>query len=322
MTHILALCGGVGGAKLVLGLTQCLAPEDLTIVVNTGDDFEHLGLSISPDIDTVLYTLAGLSNPEQGWGRAGETWNFMQAVAQLGGETWFRLGDNDLALHVERTRRLAAGETLSEITASFAQSLGVLHNIVPMTDDPVRTQVHCNIGTLSFQHYFVREQCAPKARGISFDGSDKARPSHGFTKALEHPGLGAIIYCPSNPYLSIDPILSLAATRKALARTGVPRIAVSPIVGGKAVKGPTAKLMQELGFPIDQVSIAAHYSGLIDVLVVDQTDTASRDLVRSTGIDCIASQTIMHDRESKIRLARSMLEIAAQFREARSRIRA
>jgi LPPG:FO 2-phospho-L-lactate transferase len=211
MGHVIALCGGVGGAKMAFGLARSLADDDLTLVVNTGDDFEHLGLAVSPDIDTVVYTLTDLADRERGWGLAGETWGFMAALRRLGGDDWFQLGDHDLAMHVERTRRLAAGESLSEITAHMARQLGLRCGIAPMSDQPVRTWLDTESGPLAFQHYFVRERCAPVARAVRFEGAKDARPSPAFAAALARPDLAAILICPSNPYLSVDPILSIPA---------------------------------------------------------------------------------------------------------------
>ncbi|HYE00920.1 MAG TPA: 2-phospho-L-lactate transferase CofD family protein, partial [Alphaproteobacteria bacterium] len=237
MSHVLALCGGVGGAKLAFGLAAELSAEDLTVAVNTGDDFEHLGLTVCPDIDTVLYTLSGLSDRERGWGLAGETWNFMAATRRLGGEDWFQLGDQDLATHVERSHRLAAGESLSAVTARLARALGLTAAIAPMSDQPVRTVVETDQGELAFQHYFVRERCAPAARGVRFEGADRARPSPALEAALARPDLAAMVVCPSNPYLSVDPILAVPGVREALKRRSAPVVAVSPIIAGQALKG-------------------------------------------------------------------------------------
>lgn len=308
MSHVVALCGGVGGAKLALGLARTLPEGALTIVVNAGDDFEHLGLSISPDIDTVLYTLAGLADPVRGWGRADESWSFMAALRSLGGEDWFQLGDRDLALHVERTRRRAAGETLSEITAAIAGRLDIRAAIAPMSDDPVRTILHTAAGVLAFQDYFVRLRCGPCVEAITFEGIEKARMSNGFAEALGRDDLAAVIICPSNPYLSIDPILAIPGVRAALKGVAAPRVAVSPIVEGAAVKGPTAKLMQELGVATEPASIAAHYRGLIDCLVIDTADRAHTSRVEANGLVCTAAPTIMRNDSDKVLLARFILE--------------
>ena len=207
---VVALAGGVGGARMAAGLAQCVAPGELSVIVNTADDFEHLGLSISPDLDTVMYTLAGLENAAQGWGLAGETWSFMEATRRLGGETWFRLGDHDLATHVERTRRLAGGEPLSKVTAALSAALGVTTHILPMSDDRVRTIVDTDLGRLAFQDYFVRRRCEPRLRAVTFEGAERAHPLPAATEALADASLAAIVLCPSNPYVSIAPLVANA----------------------------------------------------------------------------------------------------------------
>jgi LPPG:FO 2-phospho-L-lactate transferase len=308
--HVLALCGGVGGAKLAAGLAAVLPPERLTIVVNTGDDFEHLGLSISPDIDTVVYTLSGLSDEVRGWGVADESWQALGQLGRLGEPDWFRLGDRDLAMHVARSHRLREGETLSQVTASLAGALGIGPAIVPMSDDPVRTKVETEIGVLDFQRYFVAEQCRPAARAIGFAGAPAARLSPGFETALTRADLGALIICPSNPYLSIDPLLSLPGVRHRLTALGVPRVAVSPIVGGQAIKGPTAKLMAELGASVDVVGIARHYLGLVDRLIVDEADRAEAPRVEALGIAVDVAPAIMRSHADRAALARATLAAA------------
>jgi LPPG:FO 2-phospho-L-lactate transferase len=317
--HVLALCGGVGGAKMAFGLTRVLAPEDLTLAVNTGDDFEHLGLMVSPDVDTVLYTLSDLADRERGWGLAGETWGFMAALRRLSGEDWFQLGDHDLAMHVERTRRLAAGQPLSTITAELARNLGVEHPIVPMSDQPVRTWVDTDDGPLAFQHYFVRERCAPVVRTIRFEGSDAAQPSAAFAAALARPDLAAILICPSNPYLSIDPILAVPGVRCAIERRRAPCVAVSPIIGGEAVKGPAAKLMRELGVSPGGPAVAAHYAGLIDGLMLDEADDGEADAVSAIGAAVNIARTLMRNDEDRIALALSALDFAASLAGGRTR---
>jgi LPPG:FO 2-phospho-L-lactate transferase len=236
---VLALCGGIGGAKLALGLARTLGRGELTVLVNTGDDFDHLGLRISPDIDTVLYTLGGVADPERGWGRADETWNFMSAVRQMGGETWFQLGDRDLAMHVARTRYLRAGGILTDFVEDAARRLGIDARILPMTDDDVQTIVETDAGTLEFQRYFVEQRCRPEVRSLWFAGASRTRVSAAVSRAIFD--ARAIIICPSNPYLSIDPILAIPGVRTALLQTTAPIVAVSPIIGGAAVKGPTAR---------------------------------------------------------------------------------
>jgi LPPG:FO 2-phospho-L-lactate transferase len=308
--RLLALCGGVGGAKLALGLER-LYRGAVTVVVNTGDDFEHLGLHVSPDIDTVLYTLGGCSDPERGWGRAGETWQFMKALHELGGETWFQLGDRDLAIHVERTRRLRAGVSLTAFTRDVADRFGISATILPMSDDRVETTVITPDAVMPFQRYFVEKQCTPVVKRIEFRGAERARPSDAVIAALQNPGLDAIIICPSNPYLSIDPILSVGNLRGALKQAGVPIIVVSPLIGGMAVKGPTAKIMAELGVPANSRALVAHYAGLIDGIVIDESDRA--DAAKLDVPVCVAL-TLMRNLEDRIGLARTCAEFAMQLK--------
>jgi LPPG:FO 2-phospho-L-lactate transferase len=305
--RIVALTGGVGGAKLCLGLQRVLPPGSLRIIVNTGDDFDHLGLRICPDVDTTLYTLGGLANPELGWGRQDETWTFMSTLATLGGETWFRLGDGDLALHVERTRRLASGDTLTDFTADIATRFGIGAQVLPMSDDPVRTVVNTPTGEIGFQEYFVRNRCAPIVTGLRFAGAETARLSTAVTQALREDGLRAILIAPSNPYLSVDPILALPGMRAALRGSAVPVIAVTPIIGDAAVKGPTAKIMKELGITPSPLAVIEHYRGLIDGFVLD-----SRDAHLSERIDIPVKicDTLMLTLEDRQRVASSALDLA------------
>jgi LPPG:FO 2-phospho-L-lactate transferase len=306
---VLALSGGIGGAKLALGLYRVLPPEALTVVANTGDDFEHLGLSVSPDIDTLLYTLAGLDNPEFGWGRRDETWTFMAALEALGGETWFKLGDGDLATHVERTHRLAAGESLSHITDDFRRRLGIAARLLPMTDGRVRTRLRSAAGWLDFQDYFVRLQAAPVIREIAYAGATEARAGPEFLAALAADDLDLVVICPSNPFLSIDPILSLPGVREALRSSRAPVVAVSPIIGGKAVKGPTGKLMTELGLPVTPAAVARHYAGLLDLYIVDEADA---DATEDITIPVTSTRTLMVSLEDRDALARAVLAAAGR----------
>ncbi|MBL8307283.1 MAG: 2-phospho-L-lactate transferase [Rubrivivax sp.] len=306
--RVLAISGGVGGAKLALGLARVLPPEALDIVVNTGDDFRHLGLAISPDLDSVLYALAGLADGERGWGRAGETWQFMAALRALGGEDWFALGDLDLATHVERTRRLAAGETLTQATAALAQALGVQVRLLPMSDDPVATVVDTDEGRLAFQHYFVRRRCEPRLTGLHFEGAQHARPAPELLALGQDASLRAVVLCPSNPWLSVDPLLALPGVRAALAACPAPVVAVSPLVAGKAVKGPTAKLMAELGLQVSHRSIAQHYAGLVDVLLVDADEPG---LAMPGGPRIVVVPTLMNTLDDRERLAQAVLEAAS-----------
>ena len=306
---VLALSGGIGGAKLALGLYRVLPPETLTVIANTGDDFEHLGLSISPDIDTLLYTLGGIDNPEFGWGRRNETWTFMAALESLGGETWFKLGDGDLATHIERTRRLAAGESLTQITEDFRRRLGISARLLPMSDDRVRTRLRTEEGWLDFQDYFVRLHSEPVVREIVYAGASEARANPDFLAALLNDDLELVVVCPSNPFLSVDPMLSLPGVRDALRRCRAPVAAVSPIIGGKAVKGPTAKIMAELGLPIGAAAIARHYVDILDLFVADEADA---DIVAELEIPVILTRTLMVTLEDRDALARGVLTAAAR----------
>lgn len=311
MTSVLALTGGVGGAKLALGLARVLPPGELTCVVNTGDDFRHLGLDISPDIDTLLYTLAGLADPVHGWGRRDDTATFMQALTALGGGTWFHLGDADLAMHVERTHRLAAGHSLAAITDDMRRRLGIAQRVVPMCNQAVRTRVRTAEGWLAFQDYFVRRRCEPAVRELEYLGADAATPVRELQTLATQPGLRAVVICPSNPFLSIGPVLALRGVREALARCTAPVIAVSPIVAGRAVKGPTAKLMGELGFEVGHAAVAAHYAGLVDALLVDDDSGCP-----SGQAPWITAPTLMQTLEDRERLARCVLDIADRLAAA------
>jgi LPPG:FO 2-phospho-L-lactate transferase len=307
--NVVALAGGVGGAKLAHGLAQVLAPEQLGVIVNTGDDFEHLGLHISPDLDTVMYTLAGLANPETGWGVAGETWNFLDALGRLGGATWFRLGDRDLATHVERAHRLWAGESLTDVTASLCAALGVGPRVLPMTDDVVRTVVDTDEGELEFQTYFVYRHCEPRVRGFRFNGLEAAVATDSVLSTLDEADV--IVFCPSNPFVSLDPILSLPGVRERVQRRGA--IAVSPIVGGKAVKGPAAKMLEELGLEVTAASVAAHYAGLLRGFVLDSVDADLRTGIESDSLRVLVTDTLMHTDSDRARLARELLDFATSL---------
>jgi LPPG:FO 2-phospho-L-lactate transferase len=253
----------------------------------------------------LTYALAGLDNPQTGWGRRNETWSFMAALAELGGETWFRLGDRDLAMHVERTRRLKNGETLSSITADLTRRLGIGSRILPMTDDKVRTRVETREGVLDFQQYFVGRQCAPEVTGFIFAGAEAAAAHPDFLAALRHPGLRAVIVCPSNPFISIDPILALPGLRQALAACAAPVVAVSPIIAGQAVKGPTAKMMTELGLEVDPLTVAAHYGGLIDGYVMDGADS---QMAAMLDLPVETTRTLMQSLDDRDALARAVLD--------------
>lgn len=308
-----ALSGGIGGAKLSLGLAQLLG-DRLTVIVNTGDDFEHLGLYVCPDIDTTLYTLGGVVNPETGWGRSGETWSFMQTMTALGGPAWFNLGDRDLAIHVDRTNRLRSGATLTGITAHLAEKLGLAARILPMTDEPVRTIVEADSGTLAFQEYFVRDQCRPAVRCIRYDAAPAARITPQVAQALAAPDLAGVIICPSNPWLSVDPILAVPGLRKAMRASGAPVIAVTPIVSGKALKGPTAKIMAELGITPSARSVASHYGDLIDGFVLDAQDEQDTGEMPQPAI---VTNTVMQTLEDKVALGRHCLAFCERIVQSR-----
>ena len=311
---VVALSGGVGGAKLALGLSRVLPADELLIVANTGDDFEHLGLCISPDIDTVMYTLAGLANREVGWGRHDETWSFMETLETIGGETWFRLGDRDLAVHVERTRRLRAGETLSAITQDLCRRLGVAPRVLPMSDDAVRTRVRTEHGWIDFQDYFVHRRCEPTVHELAFHGADAARAHPDFLAALTDKRLTAVIICPSNPFISIEPILAVPGVRDALINCAAPVVAVSPLIGGRAIKGPTAKMMTEFGVTPSASAVARRYEDLLDGYVVDYADAGD---VRNIKPRVTLGQTMMTTLEDREALARTVLGAAAVLRRDR-----
>lgn len=314
---ILALSGGVGGAKLALGLADTLPAGALHVLVNTGDDFEHLGLHISPDIDTLLYTLSGAADQAQGWGLAGESWQVMDSLEALGGDTWFRLGDKDLATHLLRTQSLARGNSLLEVTKILASRLKIATHVHPMCAQSVRTTVHTVVNDephdLPFQQYFVKEQCVPVVSGFSFVGIEQARPNPQVVEALGLGHYGAIIVCPSNPFVSIDPILSVPGMWESLRDSGVPVVLVSPIVAGAALKGPAAKMMAELGVPVSAHSVAEHYGskypGLIQHFVIDTTDATLASRISELGMSVAVTPTIMKTREDKQQLAQFVLNL-------------
>ena len=304
-----ALCGGIGGAKLALGLSRRLRPDRLTLIVNSGDDFRHLGLHISPDIDTVLYTLAGLADPERGWGRAAESWAVVETLGQLGGETWFRLGDGDLALHLLRSERLAGGTRLTEVVADLCRRLSVGVQVLPPSDDPIRTVVETESGDLALQHYFVRARCKPAVRGLRYEGAETARPAPEALAALADTELRAVFLCPSNPYLSLGPMLALPGLRAALGGLAVPRVAVCPLVGGRAVKGPLDKMMQEMGIAPGPQAVIDFYAGLIDAMVIDDAD---RGLALS-GTRIAVRPTLMRSLADREALADAVLDLAEEM---------
>ena len=301
---IVALAGGVGGAKLVHGLAQVLPPQDLTIIVNTGDDFEHLGLHISPDLDTVCYTLAGLAEPETGWGRAEETWQALTALQQLGGPGWFRLGDKDLGTHLERTRRLKGGEGLSRIVRGFCDVWGIKQSVLPMTDSTVKTIVQTDTAELQFQEYFVQQKCQPRVTGFRFEGAEAARPAPGAVEAVL--GADGVIICPSNPWVSIGPILAIADLKAALERKTV--LAVSPIIGGKTVKGPADKMFREMGIEPTAYAVANQYAASARLFVMDEIDAPLVESVRQLGMAVLLTDTLMRNPGERRRLAEGVLD--------------
>jgi len=312
----LAVTGGIGGAKLGLGLSKILGDNELAFIVNTGDDFEHLGLHISPDIDTLIYTLAGESNTKTGWGRSNESWQFMSALTALGGESWFMLGDKDLAMHVERTQKLVAGQNLTDISNALAISLGVRHRILPMSNNPVRTIIKTAAGELDFQHYFVREKCEPAVTGFEFRGAEQATPPPAVIEWLRSDELAGVILCPSNPFVSVDPILSVPGLREELRACGAPVIAVSPVVSGAAIKGPTVKMMQELEIPNTAVRVAEHYSDFLQGFILDTEDAASQTAVEELGISSHVTQTIMTTMDDRVQLAHTCLEFVSRLSQS------
>jgi LPPG:FO 2-phospho-L-lactate transferase len=302
---IAALAGGVGGAKMVDGLARNVAPGELTVIVNTGDDFEHFGLHISPDLDTVCYTLAGMANPRTGWGRRGETWNALHGIERLGGPAWFRLGDHDLSTHLERTRRLQRGEPLSSIMGEFCAAWGIQSKVLPMTDAPVRTMVRSDRGELAFQEYFVQMQCEARVSGFEFRGAQDAAPAPGALESLEQ--AEGIVICPSNPWVSIGPILSITALQTAMARGKT--VAISPIVGGKAIRGPAAKMYAELGIEPSAVAVARHYRQHIAAFVLDSVDRHLEAEIKDMGLRTLVTNTVMRTVEDRRRLASEVLDL-------------
>ena len=311
LTRVVALAGGVGGAKMAVGLQAALPPGTLTVIVNTGDDFEHWGLTICPDLDTVLYNLAGVNNPSMGWGRDQESFRLLETIGKLGGEDWFRLGDQDVALHLRRNEWLRQGIRLTEVTDRLRRAFGVPSLILPMSDEPVRTLVHTDEGDLPFQHYFVRLRCEPIVMDLSFVGAEQARVPEAVSKAITNADL--IVFCPSNPYLSIDPILSVPGMRRLLLESPAPKLAVSPIVGGASVKGPAGKMMREMGQMVSPLTVVDHFGGLLDGFVLDHADA---EIVDAVELPTLVTATLMTDLASKTQLAQEMLAFGAQLAEA------
>ena len=308
-SKVVVLSGGVGGAKFTSGLSKVIQADKLTVIVNTGDDFEHLGLTICPDLDTITYTLAGLANPQTGWGREGETWNFLETLGELGGPTWFRLGDRDLALHHERTRRLREGQSLTAITKHICQAFGVSVTVLPMSDQPVRTIVITDEGELPFQDYFVSRQCEPRVNGFRFKGIETAEPAPGVLKAIRTAAV--VLFCPSNPWVSLDPILALSGVREAIIEKVA--IGVSPIIGGRALRGPAARMYRDLGIDPSALAVAEHYRDLWDGYVIDQTDEELVSEIASLGLRVMVTDTIMNTIEDRVQLAERILTFASEM---------
>lgn len=305
-----AFSGGVGGAKLARGLADVVAPQELTIVVNTGDDFDHLGLRIMPDFDSVAYALAGLNDAQRGWGRANETWHCKEALAGFGVDTWFNLGDRDLATHLLRLSLMKQGASSTDAAAEVARRMGVKCRLVAMSDDPVTTMVVTDQGELAFQDYFVRKRCEPRVTAFRFAGVNRAAPARAWFSSFAAGATDGLVLCPSNPYVSIDPILALAGVRQRLRE--MPVIAVSPIVGGESVKGPLAKMLRELGVPCTPVAIAAHYSDILDGIVIDERDVEFEPELRRRGLRVAVCDTLMTSREVSRQLASASIELLAQ----------
>ena len=312
------LSGGVGGAKLVQGLALCRPPGQLMVVGNVGDDFEHWGMHVSPDLDTLMYTLAGVANEETGWGRAGETWRVLQEIALLGGESWFRLGDRDLAVHIERTARLKSGVSLSNVTIDLCAALGVEVPVLPVTDDRLRTVVETSDGVMDFQTYFVHRHCEPAVTGLRFEGASASNVLPEICSVLADPGLSAVILCPSNPFLSLDPILAAGDLRRRVKHCGAPVVAVSPMIGSKAFKGPTAKIMQELGYNPSTLSIARYYSDLLDGYVIDDADVGLSEDIEKIGIRVRTAGTRMDSLAQKQKLAAEVVAFSETIEQERS----
>jgi len=306
-SKVLALAGGVGGAKLALGLRDILDEESLAIVVNTGDDEEFFGLHVSPDLDTVMYTLGGIANPDTGWGISGETFRSLNRLRQYGADTWFNLGDLDMATHIRRTQLLGQGNTLSEVTNSLCSSLGIAHSIFPMTDDTLRTVVITEISEMSFQEYFVKNRCDPRVISLRFDSPSECSPSPGFVTALNESDL--LVFCPSNPFLSVDPILAVPGVRKKIENFRGARVSVSPIVGGEAIKGPAGKILRELGHEVSCVGVAKRYVDLCDVFIIDNVDADLASTIEKLGMRVVVTNTIMNNDQEKRTLAREILSL-------------
>ncbi len=307
--RVCALAGGVGGAKLSAGLQDALAPGDLSVVVNTADDFDPWGLRVCPDLDTVMYTLAGVANPETGWGLAGESFAFLDMLSGYGEDAWFKLGDKDLATHVLRTQGLREGETLTGVTRGLSRALGVPGQILPMCDEKVSTMLKTPAGLLEFQEYFVRRRQRDEVLGVDLVGIEDARPTEAVLEAVS--GADVVVLCPSNPVVSLGPILSVPGIREALTAAGAPKVAVSPIVDGRALKGPADRMLSSLGHEVSSAGVAALYEGLLDGMVIDRADEGQRGDIEDLGMRVLSTDAVMHDPPDRARLAREVLGFGA-----------
>lgn len=310
--RVTAFAGGVGGAKLIDGLAACLPSEKLTVIVNTGDDFEFLNLHISPDIDTICYTLAGFSNPDTGWGIINDSWVILDNLKKLGGPTWFQIGDRDFSTHLERTRRIHNGETLSQVTEQFCNVWGIKIKVIPMTNDPVSTYIHSiDFGDLPFQDYFVRLKCEPVIKAIEFKGLNSAKPAPGVVEAISEADV--VIICPSNPWVSIDPIVSIKGILPKVINK--PSIAISPIIHGKAIKGPAAKMFRELGLEPSAVAVADHYKSFVKAVVIDREDQDLEEDIKKLGLKTFTANIMMVSKESRIQVAKDVLNFCERIIE-------
>ena len=310
MTAVAVLAGGVGAARFLDGLVQVVAPQDVTAIVNVGDDMEWAGLHIAPDLDTVMYTLSGLVNPEMGWGVANDGRRVLDRLKSLGGPAWFTIGDDDLATHLYRTQRLREGAPLSTITAELCERVGIECRVTPVTDDRLRTVVQTPEGELAFQDYFVRRRAADPVHALRFDGAETARPAPGLIEAVEQ--AEAIVIAPSNPFLSIDPLLAVPGVREAVTASDAPVVAISPIIGGAAVKGPAAEILASLGHDVSALGVARLYNGLADVFILDEQDASLVDQIEAeTSLRCTATQTLMSGPAEKRALAQAALAEAS-----------
>jgi LPPG:FO 2-phospho-L-lactate transferase len=305
-----ALAGGVGAAKLLWGLAKVIPPQDLTVIVNTGDDFRCYGLNVCPDLDTIAYTLAGLENPDHGWGLRDESFRCLERLGELGCDTWFQLGDRDLATHIFRTHRLECGDSLTKVTAALSSANGIQSRILPMADIPIPTMIHTHSGILSFQDYFVRRNCAPDVLGLSFSGIEKALPAPGVLEAIQ--GADAVVICPSNPFISIGPILEVPGIRNALRTSPAVTVAVTPIVAGAALKGPSAEMMRHLGFEVSAFTVARLYGDFLDIFLLDQQDAGLRERIAELGLTVHMTDTVMSSMEAKMALAQTVMDILSR----------